>query len=91
MGLQVLRQPVIAKTRKLQAKWTIEAMQDLSAQHGLDLEAEITQALSAAVFYKNSLEEYKITEFLYQNSQDMAKVVQGRAEKVVDFLKLYLQ
>jgi outer membrane protein TolC len=39
------------------------------------------QALSAAVFYKNSLEEYKITEFLYQNSQDMAKVVQGRAEK----------
>jgi cobalt-zinc-cadmium efflux system outer membrane protein len=39
------------------------------------------QALAAAVFYKNSLEEYKITEFLYQNSQDMAKVVQGRADK----------
>ncbi|MBK6605575.1 MAG: TolC family protein [Leptospiraceae bacterium] len=39
------------------------------------------QALSAAVFYKNSLEEYRITQFLYQNSQDMASVVQGRAEK----------
>jgi hypothetical protein len=52
LGLQVLRQPVIAKTRKLQAKWTIEAMQDLSSQHGLDLEAEITQALSAEIVHE---------------------------------------
>ena len=52
MGLQVLRQPVIAKTRKLQAKWTIEAMQDLSSQHGLDLEAEITQVLSAEIVHE---------------------------------------
>lgn len=52
MGLQVLRQPVVAKTRKLQAKWTIEAMQDLSSQHGLDLEAEITQALSAEIVHE---------------------------------------
>jgi hypothetical protein len=52
LGLQVLRQPVVAKTRKLQAKWTIEAMQDLSAQHGLDLEAEITQALSAEIVHE---------------------------------------
>ena len=52
LGLQVLRQPVVAKTRKLQAKWTIEAMQDLSNQHGLDLEAEITQALSAEIVHE---------------------------------------
>ena len=52
LGLQVLRQPVVAKTRKLQAKWTIEAMQDLSTQHGLDLEAEITQALSAEIVHE---------------------------------------
>lgn len=52
MGLQVLRQPVIAKTRKLQAKWTIEAMQDMSSQHGMDLEAEITQALSAEIVHE---------------------------------------
>ena len=52
MGLQVLRQSVTAKTRKLQAKWTIEAMQDLSTQHGLDLEAEITQALSAEIVHE---------------------------------------
>lgn len=52
LGLQVLRQPVIAKTRKLQAKWTIEAMQDLSSQHGMDIEAEITQALSAEIVHE---------------------------------------
>jgi hypothetical protein len=49
MQLEVLRQTVTAGTRKLNAKWTIEAMQDLSSQHGLDLESEITAASSAAV------------------------------------------
>jgi hypothetical protein len=52
MGIQVLRQSVEAKTRRLQAKWSIEAMQDLSSQHGLDLEAEITQALSAEIVHE---------------------------------------
>lgn len=52
MGLQVLRQAVEAKTRRLQAKWSIEAMQDLASQHGLDLEAEITQALSAEIVHE---------------------------------------
>lgn len=49
MQLEVLKQTVTAGTRKLQAKWTIEAMQDLSAQHGLDLEAEITAAMSSEI------------------------------------------
>lgn len=52
MGLQVLRQAVVAKTRKLQAKWSIESMQDLGSQHGLDLEAEITSALSAEIVHE---------------------------------------
>lgn len=49
MQLEVLRQTVTAGSRRLQAKWTIESMQDLSSQHGLDLEAEITAALSAEI------------------------------------------
>jgi len=52
MGIQILRQAVEAKTRRLQAKWSIEAMQDLASQHGLDLEAEITQALSAEIVHE---------------------------------------
>jgi hypothetical protein len=42
-----LKQTVTAGTRKLQAKWTLEAAQDLGSQHGLNLEAEITAALAA--------------------------------------------
>lgn len=49
LQLEVLRQTITAGSRKLQAKWTVESMQDLSAQHGLDMEAEITSALSAEI------------------------------------------
>jgi len=49
LQLEVLKQTVTAGSRKLQAKWSVEAMQDLSSQHGLDLEAEITSALSAEI------------------------------------------
>ena len=49
MTLEVLKQTITAGSRKLQARWTPEAMQDLKASHGLDLEAEITASLSAAV------------------------------------------
>ncbi len=49
MTLDVVSQSVEAGSRKLQAGWTIEAMQDLNAQHGLDLESEMTQALSAEI------------------------------------------
>ncbi len=47
--LEVMSQAVEASSRKLQAGWTIEAMQDLQAQHGLDLESELTQAMSAEI------------------------------------------
>lgn len=49
MTLEVVSQAVEAGTRKLQAGWTIEAMQDLQAGHGLDIENEMTQALSAQI------------------------------------------
>lgn len=49
MTLEVVSQAVEAGSRKLQAGWTIEAMQDLQAGHGLDLENEMTQALSAQI------------------------------------------
>lgn len=50
--LAVLKQTIEAKSRKLQAKWTMEAGQDLTSQHGLDLESEITAALSAQIAHE---------------------------------------
>ena len=49
MSLEIVSQAVEAGTRKLQASWTIEAMQDIQSQHGLDLENEMTTALSAHI------------------------------------------
>jgi len=49
MALEVISQAVEAGSRKLQAGWTIEAMQDLNSQHGLDIESEMTKAMSAEI------------------------------------------
>ncbi len=47
--LEVISQAVEAGTRKLQAGWTIEAMQDMNSQFNLDLENELTQVISADI------------------------------------------
>ena len=49
MSIQVLKQTVEAKTRKLSARWTFEAAQDANAMHGLDVEAEIMAALAMEI------------------------------------------
>ena len=49
MTLEIVNQAVEAATRKLQAGWTMEAMQDMNSQHGLDVESELTKALSAEI------------------------------------------
>ena len=49
LSIQVLKQTVEAKTRKLAARWTFEAAQDAQAMHGLDVEAEIMQALAQEI------------------------------------------
>jgi hypothetical protein len=52
MRLSVLKQTITAGSRKLQARWTMEAAQDMSAQHGLNLENELTAALSAQIAHE---------------------------------------
>ena len=46
MNLHIEQQPVVARTRKMRALWTLEAAQDLRAYHGLNLESELTGLLS---------------------------------------------
>ena len=47
MTFHIEQQPVVARTRKLRALWTLEASQDLKAYHNLDLERELTELLSS--------------------------------------------
>ena len=49
MSIQILKQTVEAKTRKLSARWTFEAAQDAQAQQGIDVEAEIMAALAQEI------------------------------------------
>ena len=46
LNISIEQQPVVARTRKMRALWTIEASQDLKAYHNLDLERELTDLMS---------------------------------------------
>ena len=49
LSIQILKQTVEAKTRKLSARWTFEAAQDANSMHGIDVEAEVMAALAQEI------------------------------------------
>lgn len=49
LNIEILKEVVKAKTRKLSARWTFEAQQDAQAQQGLDIEAEILAAIAQEI------------------------------------------
>jgi hypothetical protein len=74
ISVQILRQAVEAKSRKLQARWTFEAAQDAQSQHGIDVEAEIMAALAQEITAEIdqeillSLSSLATTEFTYNQA-----------------------
>lgn len=74
ISVQILKQAVEAKARKLQARWTFEAAQDAQAMHGIDVEAEIMAALAQEITAEIdqeillSLRSLATTEFTYNQS-----------------------
>jgi len=48
VNLKVESIPVTAGTRKMKTEWTPESAQDLQAYHGIDVEVEVTSAISDA-------------------------------------------
>lgn len=49
LSIQILKEVVEAKTRRLSARWTFESAQDSQAQQGIDIEAEIMAALAQEI------------------------------------------
>ena len=49
LNIQILKQTVEAKTRKLSARWSFESAQDAQSQHGIDVEAEIMAVLAQEI------------------------------------------
>ena len=74
ISVQILKQAVEAKTRKLQARWTFESAQDAQAMHGIDVEAEIMAALAQEITAEIdqeillSLRSLASTEFTYNQA-----------------------
>ena len=73
MSIQILKQAVEAKTRKLSARWTFEAAQDAQAQQGIDIEAEIMAALAQ-----------EITAEIDQEILKSLRTLAGAAEETYD-------
>lgn len=49
LSIQILKEVVEAKSRRLAARWTFEAAQDAQAQQGIDIEAEIMATLAQEI------------------------------------------
>jgi hypothetical protein len=49
LSIQILKEIVEARSRKLAARWTFEAAQDAQAMQGIDIEAEIMAALAQEI------------------------------------------
>lgn len=85
ISVQILKQAVEAKTRKLQARWTFESAQDANAMHGIDVESEIMAALAQEITAEIdqeillSLASLATTEFTYNQA-----TVSGTATYVGD-------
>ena len=85
INVQILKQVVEAKTRKLSARWTFEAAQDAQSMHGLDIEAEVMAALAQEITVEidqevlGSLRSLAATEFTYNQA-----TVSGTATYVGD-------
>jgi len=49
LNIQIVKETVEAKTRRLSANWTFESAQDAQSQYGIDIEAEIMGALAQEI------------------------------------------
>jgi hypothetical protein len=56
MGLTIEKKEITAGTRKLKARWTLEAQQDLANMHSVDVEEELTDLLAYEIAAEIDLE-----------------------------------
>lgn len=66
IDLEFRSDPIVAKTRKLKAKWTPEFAQDINAYQNIDAEAELTSILGE---YISQEIDFEILDMLIQDAQ----------------------
>jgi hypothetical protein len=88
MKLEILKQTVEAKTRRLSARWTVEAQADAQNMYGVDLEEELLQAVAQDLTVEIDQELLRSLRALpasptAANTYDQS-AVSGQATTVVD-------
>ena len=66
INMEFRSEPIVAKTRKLKAKWTPEFAQDINAYQNIDAEAELTSILGE---YISQEIDFEILDMLIQDAQ----------------------
>jgi hypothetical protein len=66
VNLEFRSEPIVAKTRKLKARWTPEFAQDINAYQNIDAEAELTSILGE---YISQEIDFEILDMLLQDAQ----------------------
>ncbi|KKL55639.1 hypothetical protein LCGC14_2253400 [marine sediment metagenome] len=87
MSLEVLLHVVEAKSRKLHARFTMEAAQDLKTQHGVDIEDEFLQALASETAHDIIAEilqdiQTKVKRVEFANGDQLGLHIQGAANDI---------
>jgi len=85
MGFQIDRVSVTAKSRGLQAAYTLELAQDLKAIHGLDAETELTNILSTEILAEINREVVSTFQVQQSLMQQVAHQVAGRLRSTSHF------
>jgi hypothetical protein len=90
VGLSIEQKEVKARTRKLKARWTIEAQQDLAAMQNVDLEQEMMDLLSYEIAAEidrelvarihNAAEQGGYMTWTYGTSGNVSGTADGRWE-----------
>ena len=75
--MSIEQQPVIARTKKMRALWTLEASQDLKAYHNLDLERELTDLLGKEI-------RLEVDRELIESLRGLAYDITGKAGHLFD-------
>jgi len=88
MKLEILKQTVTAQTRRLSARWTVEAQTDANNQYGVDIEEELLAAVAQEITVEIDQEILRSLRLLPSNptaanTYDQG-AVSGQAISVVD-------
>jgi hypothetical protein len=87
LTFHIEQQPVVARTRKMRALWTIEASQDLKAYHDLDLERELTDLLSkelALEIDRELVEDIRMVAYGFDGSVALGAMAGGWVPGTLD-------